>query len=261
MKKILLPLALMMLLLSAGISQSAITQVGSGQKNCVSGTTLTTSYSTTTGNPKALVFFVSWRAPSLIYTVSSAGWDGGSASHVSGALGNAANGTDIWVQTLGAHTGKSANYTVVLSTSVYFCTFVMEFDNIDQGTPFGGGTGVGADGLDFSPTLTVSGASGTDLVLDVFVYDNPDNDFGEVVTASVGASQTQKLNASQASTGSAGSQMLVSTQAAASGGAMTWSLSGETDAYRTYWGGSAFYLNEGVAATVKPFRNPVTLGN
>lgn len=209
----------------------------------------TPSYTHTRGavcaNPVAIIRVTS--QDSTPGTLNSVTYGGNSATILSGTthndIGAASVYRSMWYYknpssggaTVQANFSESMN-AVIISTSTY-C-------DVDQTTTFG--TAVEAEGASTTPSVTVSSAA-NELVVDVTAIDT-----GSDTTLTVHASQTERVNANNASNHRHGG----SEEAGAASVAMSWTLGGAR-----FWGSTGVALKPAAATATAQTLMLLGVGN
>lgn len=217
---------------AAGGGGGGITVIGTNAAGFVAdGTSITQSYSTTTGTLKTLFGLVEYSGtPGAVTGITH---DGNAMTAITGASGNNPDGPGSCAAfriNLGSHTGATANVVVSASSAIYGRLQIIELDGVDQTTPTHDGTSTFEE-TDPS-SLTVANVVSTDLVIDQLMG------IQTAFPATVGANQTQFANVSAADGIDEG--FAASYQSGANGGVMTWDLAGE---FR--WVGCGFAVKAG----------------
>lgn len=173
------------------------------------GTTITRSYTTTTGN--TLIFLVPYT--DATDTVSSITWNSLTASAITGANAlTSSRGCAAYILT--GVTAATSNAVVTFSGAVYGRLFILEYSGVDQAAPTHDGTSNGSS-TGTEASITVANIASTDLVIDVL------DGAPTTHTSTVGADQTQLMYERDVNIDDV---MAASSQSGANGGVMTWTL-------------------------------------
>lgn len=147
------------------------------------------NHTTTTGTDKVIVAAIAYYDDFTGGTVSAYTFNSVSGTRVTGTnLLAGGLGVDIWVVTLGSHTGASCTQSITFSatTLVGFVT-LYELDGVDQTTPgVHGGTSSGGSGT--QPSITIAAVAAGEFTLDTV------SGFSGIGPPTVGADQTLVLD-------------------------------------------------------------------
>lgn len=143
-------------------------------------TTITRSWTSTTGTNSAVVVFLPFYNGAGSRVVSSISWGSYTFSRISGAPGSPTSDDltgEIWAAPLGAsHTGATNTMTITFSGDVYCTAIIQQFDGVDQTTPSHDG-GREATTNSGTASVTVANTASTDYLLGAFTKADGSNAF------------------------------------------------------------------------------------
>lgn len=168
---------LLALLLLPSQGWAAITLVGSVDTSISvsDDTTLTGSWTSTTGTNSCLVVQVPQYNGSGTSAGTTGSWGGFTLTRASGTPGGDYVG-EIWVAALGAsHTGATNTLTINFSGNVYALAIIQQFDGCNQATPTHDGTSTSSSTESGTATLTLANLVTTDYMLGVVMKGDGSN--------------------------------------------------------------------------------------
>lgn len=138
----------------------------------VDDTTITRSYTSTSGTNSALVVFLPYYNSSGTRKVSSVSWGATTLTRISGTSGTnpGDHAAEIWIAPLGSsHTSATNTLSITYTGSVIGCAIISQFNHVDQSTPAHDGIATNDTQESGTASLTVSNVASTDLLISVFI--------------------------------------------------------------------------------------------